>query len=58
MNFSALEIRLRRICATLASSVNSGGQSAGSSKISSTASFCCNGFITPRSAPNNSLMVK
>ena len=54
VNFSALEMKLRRICDTLPSSVCSGGSPLGSSKTSSTASLVSSGRSMPRSAPNSS----
>ena len=53
VNLSALEMKLRRICETLPSSVSSGGTSRGSSNTSATASPTSSGRSMPRSAPNS-----
>jgi hypothetical protein len=52
VNLSALEIRFRRICATLASSVTSSGISSALSNISSTEGLSRSGRSAPRKAPN------
>ena len=58
VNLSALDTRLRRICATLPWSVYSDGRSSGSSITSATLSLTTSGLNMPRSAANRSVTVK
>jgi rsbT co-antagonist protein RsbR len=53
VNLSAFEIRLRRICDTLASSVKSGGSWSAYSNTSATEPFSSSGRSMPRSAPKS-----